>query len=97
MENETLAAGPAGVPRSSGLEVVPAPVTSSISGDPRAVVRALGQDDLSLRLTQVEDRIVRVEAALDGLLRNNTSAVALLAQLVERLEPKNSIGKSKQG
>lgn len=60
---------------------------------PRAVINALTQDDLALRLVQVEDRIARVETALDGLLRNNSSALALLGRLVDSIE-KLSVGGS---
>ena len=53
---------------------------------PRAIVNALSQDDLALRFAQVEERIGRIEAALDGLLRNNSSALALLGRMVESFE-----------
>lgn len=91
IENETLAPRPAmavaggdsqgrvtepmGVPR---LEVLPE--------SPRAALNLLGHQDMALRLTNVEDRSARLEAALDGLLRNNTQALALLERLVASLE-----------
>jgi len=59
----------------------------------RDLVSALGRDDVALRLTQVEERIARVESALDGLLRNNTAALSLLSRLVENVERFNPAGK----
>jgi general secretion pathway protein A len=86
IENETLA------PKLSSAPGIMAPVggaaaLSGMVGDaPRSIVNALSQEDFTLRLSQIEDRIVRVEAALDGLLRNNSTAVALLGRLVESIE-----------
>ena len=86
IENETLAPKSGAFPVSVGpLQPEPAAIQPS-NDQPRAVVNALVHDDFSLRLSQVEDRIVRVEAALDGLLRNNSSALALLGRLVESFE-----------
>jgi putative secretion ATPase (PEP-CTERM system associated) len=89
IENETVAPSlPSGKttvqvpplrPEFSG-QVIP------ISGDSKSAINTLAQEDLLLRFGQLEDRIVRVESALDGLLRNNSSALALLGRLVESLE-----------
>lgn len=62
------------------------PLSSDANDSPRAVISALTLDDQTLRLVQVEERIARVEAALDGLLRNNSNALALLGRLVESVE-----------
>lgn len=88
IENETLA------PKSSAAPSIEAsPVGMGLIQDgtagldtPRAVVNSLRQDDFALRFDQVESRMVRMEAALDGLLRNNSSALALLGRLVDKLE-----------
>ncbi len=86
IENETLAPklspAPSGAAPLGGAEAV----ASALTDTPRAIVNALAQEDLALRSTQVEERIVRVEAALDGLLRNNSSTLALLGRLVESIE-----------
>lgn len=88
IENETLAPNPGAVLQSgvSGRTAA-LPAATGLSGDSRAVVRALREEDLALRLAHVDERMVRVEAALDGLLRNNTDALALLARLVEQIKP----------
>lgn len=96
IENETLApnlpAGPLPTPVSAVPSVTSRTGMSMAPNDsPRAVINALTQDDLALRLVQVEERIARVETALDGLLRNNSSALALLGRLVDSIE-KLSVG-----
>jgi general secretion pathway protein A len=90
LENETLAPRPSVDPNSGGVQVLESAVTGGLPAQNRAAVDALVRDDLLLRLAQVEERIGRVEAALDGLLRNNSSALLLLGRLVERLEKPSS-------
>lgn len=89
IENETAAPN---LPSGRGATQV-SPLRSEISehilpisNDPKVAISALAQDDLLLRVGQLEDRIVRMEAALDGLLRNNSSSLALLGRLVESIE-----------
>lgn len=60
--------------------------TEVISDQPRQTMEFLIKEDFVLRHTQLEARMVRIEAALDGLLRNNTSTLALLNRLVETVE-----------
>jgi len=99
IENETLApklpSGSVPVPAISSLRPDISEHLLPTSGSPRAAVNALAQDDLLLRVGQLEDRIIRVEAALDGLLRNNSSSLALLGRLVEsfeKLSPPDLVG-----
>lgn len=83
IENETLA--PRVPPPLAAAAVVgssPAPVSDS----PRALVNMLAQEDSARRLIQIEERIARVESSLDGLLRNNSSVLALLSRLVDGME-----------
>jgi general secretion pathway protein A len=56
------------------------------SSHSRQMMDALAQDDFSLRLSQVEDRMARIESTLDRLLKNNTSALSLLGRLVHAME-----------
>lgn len=90
IENETLAPKLTSAPFASPLAPPPAAGGASVplatNDAPRAIINALAQDDLALRLVQVDDRIARVETALEGLLRNNSSALALLGRLVESVE-----------
>jgi general secretion pathway protein A len=86
VENETLAprlTSPSVASASLGVATVNPMATND---SPRAIANSLAQEDLVLRFGQVEERIVRVEAALDGLLRNNSSALSLLGRLVDSLE-----------
>jgi putative secretion ATPase (PEP-CTERM system associated) len=85
IENETLAprtiaSGSPGGP--AAHDVVP----MAIAERPRDLLNALVQDDLLLRLAQVEERIGRVDVALDGLLRNNSTTLSLLARLVDSVD-----------
>lgn len=101
IENETLAPNLPMASLSAPVAAVPsvtsrAGMLSGTNGDPRAVINALAQDDLALRLVQMEERIARVESALDGLLRNNSSALALLGRLVDSIE-KLSVGARDDG
>jgi general secretion pathway protein A len=96
IENETMAPNAPMAPLSASVAAIPLAagglgMPMGTSDSPRAVISALAQDDLALRLVQVEERIARVESALDGLLRNNSSALALLGRLVESIE-KLSVG-----
>lgn len=50
------------------------------------MLEALTCDDFLLRLTQLEQRMARMEGALDSLLRNNSSALALLGKLAREIE-----------
>jgi hypothetical protein len=84
IENETSA--PAGSAGAAPTMLHPQTPASNASGDARYLVEGLNQENFMLRLTQIEKRLVRIEAAADGLLRNNSSALALLRQLVERME-----------
>lgn len=87
IENETLAPRASADPAFAGLHGAESDLPiSAYAGQGRTGVDALVRDDLLLRLGQMEDRIARVEAALDGLLRNNSSALHLLGRLVERVE-----------
>jgi putative secretion ATPase (PEP-CTERM system associated) len=95
VENETLAP-----PRHAGSDGAPLSFDTSrstLSGaaldSPRELVSALGRDDLALRLIQIEERVARVESALDGLLRNNTAALSLLSRLVDSVEHVTPAGK----
>jgi general secretion pathway protein A len=54
--------------------------------DHRQMLESLTADNFSLRLAQVDERMARIESALDGLLRNNSSALALLGRLVAQVE-----------
>jgi putative secretion ATPase (PEP-CTERM system associated) len=88
IENETLAPRPgaavaSGKHSDQGYSVA----TTMVNSDqPRVMVDALAHDDFALRFTQIEDRIARVESALDGLLRSNSTAISLLGRLVESYE-----------
>lgn len=90
IENETLAPKLTSAPISAAIAMSSTaggePVPLTTSDTPRAIVNALTQDDLALRLLQVEERSARVEAALEGLLRNNSNALALLGRLVDSIE-----------
>ena len=87
IENETLAPKPTSAAPIGGRTSPNSDPVAMVSLDhARSMINALGQDDFNLRMTQVEERIVRVEAALDGLLRNNSGALALLGRLVESFE-----------
>jgi len=90
LENETLAPRPSSATGAVGAGGTRADLSGSTgvvsTESPRAVVNLLAQDDLALRLTNVEERSARLEAALDGLLRNNTHALALLGRLVDGVE-----------
>lgn len=90
IENETvaprLASGNAALPATTLRQDIPAPNLLPLSGSPRSAINTLAQDDLLLRVGQLEDRIIRIEAAVDGLLRNNSSSLALLGRLVESFE-----------
>jgi putative secretion ATPase (PEP-CTERM system associated) len=90
LENETLAPKPSVDPVTGGLQVLDSAGTGGISAQNRTAVDALVRDDLLLRLIQVEERIGRVESALEGLLRNNSSALLLLGRVVDRLEKSGS-------
>jgi general secretion pathway protein A len=89
IENETVApklpSGGVLTPTLLSRQEIPEHVLP-ISGGPKAAINALAQDDLLLRVGQLEDRIIRIEAALDGLLRNNSSSLVLLGRLVESIE-----------
>jgi general secretion pathway protein A len=78
--------GTAGTPTTI-TEHIPAP-----SSEPRPAVDALTWDSFALRLNQVDDRIDRIESALDGLLRNNSSALALLSKLIDQIDNSNQTG-----
>jgi general secretion pathway protein A len=86
IDNETIA--PKLAPAQGGAAPLQNGATIAIQStdSPRSMVNALVQDDLARRFIQLEDRIARVESALDGLLRNNSSALALLGRLVESIE-----------
>ncbi|MEC5216454.1 general secretion pathway protein A [Actimicrobium sp. GrIS 1.19] len=85
IKSETFAPKLVAVP--AGAELLhPHAVAVSGSTESRGVIDDLIQDDMALRMTQVEQRMARIEAALDGLLRNNSSALALLGRLVDRVE-----------
>lgn len=86
IEGETLA--PRLAPSlGGGANTLPAAaIPMPLADTPRAAVSALMHEDLALRLSQVEERIIRIESALDGLLKNNSSALALLGRLVEGIE-----------
>lgn len=95
IENETLA------PKLSAASASPEPINGVRSAalaesSPRALVNAMAQDDLALRLVQVDDRIARIETALDRLLRSNSNAVNLLGRLVESLESMRPAAGSKR-
>ena len=61
------------------------PDVGVLSATPRAIVDDLVTADFSLRVGQVEERLIRIEAAVDGLLRNNTAALMLLGRLVDHI------------
>ncbi|MBU1235262.1 MAG: XrtA-associated ATPase [Gammaproteobacteria bacterium] len=88
IENETLAPGLSPPPAhvATARDASNVDLSVSLSAHPRSVVDALVQEDQALRLIQVEERILRVEAALEGLLHNNTNSLALLGRLVESIE-----------
>ncbi|HTY04666.1 MAG TPA: XrtA/PEP-CTERM system-associated ATPase [Rhodocyclaceae bacterium] len=89
IENETVApklAGGAVPPPAATLRQGTTEHALPMSGSPRAAINSLAQDDLLLRVGQLEDRIIRIEAAVDGLLRNNSSSLALLGRLVDSFE-----------
>lgn len=65
-----------------------------LPGSPGAQIGALAHDDMMLRVSQVDSRITRIESALEGLLRNNSQALALLGRLVESVEKTASTTKS---
>jgi general secretion pathway protein A len=88
IESETFA--PNQVPAATGAEALPRQAGNAASGSLRETVEALTQEDFSLRLTQIEKRMVRIEVALDGLLRNNSSALALLGRMVQGIEQAES-------
>jgi general secretion pathway protein A len=89
IENETLAPKlPPGVAPplvSLGPELA-ASMQVPLSSSPRVAASALIKDDFLLRLGQIEDRMARIESALDGLLRSNSSSLALLARIVDKVE-----------
>ena len=66
-------------------------VSSSVSEHSTgAQLQRLAQDDLLLRFNQQEERLQRVEGALDGLLRNNSKALGLMTRMAANLESKTS-------
>ncbi|MBI5784938.1 MAG: AAA family ATPase [Rhodocyclales bacterium] len=85
IENETLAPNLPATPL-AGDSRGGIPLSTVAADSPRAIVNSLAQDDLALRLSQVDDRIARIESALDRLLRSNSSAVSLLGKLVDGLD-----------
>ena len=94
IESESFAPKPAAVAASAPAASASHPaehtaVESAAVLRPPATVDALTWDNFALRLNQVDDRMDRIESALDGLLRNNSGALALLSQLVERIEEAN--------
>ncbi|CAN5159594.1 hypothetical protein BH11PSE11_BH11PSE11_36630 [soil metagenome] len=90
MESETFAPKREATPPEPAPPPAPQMVTSVFPVDLPGSPKDLTKDSLSLRLNQVEKRAARVEAALDGLLRNNSSALALLGRMVEAVEKLSS-------
>lgn len=84
IEGETLA--PRLEPASGGKVIAGATTPMPVPDSPRGAINALMHDDLALRLQHVEERIAHLETTLDGLLRNNSSALALLDRLVNSVE-----------
>ncbi|RTL57984.1 MAG: DUF2075 domain-containing protein [Rhodocyclaceae bacterium] len=84
MESETFASK---LPHGQSSLGIHAPLGSPTRADsPRQLLEALSRDDAGLRMMQLEERMIRIEAALDGLLRNNATALALLGRLVDGIE-----------
>ncbi|HJW56718.1 MAG TPA: XrtA/PEP-CTERM system-associated ATPase [Burkholderiaceae bacterium] len=78
---------PASAPAMAGGDATPnGSGQASCSASSHDVLEALTCEDFSLRLSQLENRMARIEAALDGLLRNNSSALALLGRITKELE-----------
>jgi general secretion pathway protein A len=94
IDSETFApksAAPSYPPELLHPQVAAAPMPDS----PRQMVAALSNEDFTLRLIQVEERMGRIENALEGLLRNNTNTLALLVRLVEAVETMSATKKKK--
>jgi putative secretion ATPase (PEP-CTERM system associated) len=88
MESETFAPKPPVTP--DGTELLHPQAATIVENTPRQMVAALTHEDFTLRLIQVEERMARIETALEGLLRNNTNSLALLVRLVEAVETMSS-------
>lgn len=85
IENETFAPNVA-LPVTGNETALNKGRPSSAPAGIHEVLEALTADDFSLRLAQLDQRMARIEATLDALLRNNSSALALLGTLAKELE-----------
>jgi general secretion pathway protein A len=85
IENETFA--PKAVVAASEPPAAPTETNAPAVHVPlQTAVGTVTWEAFSLRLHQVEERMGRIELALEGLLRNNSSTLSLLGQLVDDLE-----------
>lgn len=82
LEDETFAVKS----RQPSIKADGQPGTPAAPLPPAQQVESLVRDDLLLRLEQIEQRMARIETALEGLLRNNSNALGLLARLVDEKE-----------
>jgi general secretion pathway protein A len=95
LESETFAPPQQATATTPEVQNTPANHSPGLA-ETRQTLEVLTEANFALRLTQVEERMMRIETALDGLLQNNTSTLALLGRLVTAVETLTPTNKKKR-
>jgi hypothetical protein len=85
MEGETVTSSQQVMPSGGGSKSFETPLPL-LSGGIHQETLQVAQEDLLLRFGQIEERLQRVEGALDGLLANNSKTLSLLTRIAAAIE-----------
>jgi putative secretion ATPase (PEP-CTERM system associated) len=89
MEGETITAIQPSL-QTNDVSKLPGTPLPLLNGGIHGETLLVAQEDLLLRFSQIEQRLQRVEGALDGLLSNNSKTLGLLTQIAAAMENKAS-------